>query len=513
MLSHVLWAAVLFLTTTVLGKDIILKPTIHGKFEVCLVFIQGAEITPEQYIPLAQNIQNTSNYSLWIGIPDFTFNFPEPIEISGEVERILKSLKSAGMNTTDVVFAAHSLGGVMLQDYLFDNPKMGFAQVLMGSYLLRKYRNQSYPIPTLTIGAELDGLCRITRIMEAFYHKIYTSSNVTEAIGSFPVTIIEGMSHMQFASGNPPILVKDKDLRPEISYKQAHQEVAALVSAFISLHLGQQSSFTTLSQSVENAGVFMKPILDAFLVEGYHNFKPPCNSNPPSPLCTVGSQWSEHAQIIMGGDALENIHILDSDAFHPVDQIDPVHLPHIDNNCSAPNNACVLHTSTVTQNVYDELDKFDTGTVPISASEMRVKMSSRQAMMEAAGYKNVNFNSSDGSSLCKVINQNSYDWALNSSSLTTKSRFQKYGVPYIMGEDEGPYNIGPLWIWDPLKYEKISNSSGGTVAVEIRSPMLRTPLDFFIKVSAGFHYCKLLSPARAMEWVYVDGLRDHYGIK
>ena len=22
-----------------------------------------------------------------------------------------------------------------------------------------------------------------------------------------------------------------------------------------------------------------------------------------------------------------------------------------------------------------------------------------------------------------------------------------------------------------------------------------------------FHYCKLLSPARAMEWVYVDGLR------
>lgn len=25
--------------------------------------------------------------------------------------------------------------------------------------------------------------------------------------------------------------------------------------------------------------------------------------------------------------------------------------------------------------------------------------------------------------------------------------------------------------------------------------------------SAGFHYCKLLSPARIMEWIYVDGLR------
>ena len=24
-----------------------------------------------------------------------------------------------------------------------------------------------------------------------------------------------------------------------------------------------------------------------------------------------------------------------------------------------------------------------------------------------------------------------------------------------------------------------------------------------------FRYCKLLSPARAMEWIYVDGLRRH----
>ena len=28
--------------------------------------------------------------------------------------------------------------------------------------------------------------------------------------------------------------------------------------------------------------------------------------------------------------------------------------------------------------------------------------------------------------------------------------------------------------------------------------------------SAGFHYCKLLSPAKALEWMYVDGLRLNY---
>ena len=25
--------------------------------------------------------------------------------------------------------------------------------------------------------------------------------------------------------------------------------------------------------------------------------------------------------------------------------------------------------------------------------------------------------------------------------------------------------------------------------------------------TVGYHYCKLLSPARAMEWIYVDGLK------
>jgi len=43
--------------------------------------------------------------------------------------------------------------------------------------------------------------------------------------------------------------------------------------------------------------------------------------------------------------------------------------------------------------------------------------------------------------------------------------------------------------------------------------MMRTPTDYFIEAAAGFHYCKLISPFRAMEWMYVDGLYDHNGYK
>ena len=492
------------------GDDVILKPLKQGRPQVGMVFIQGAQIKPEQYIPLATAIQNASNNSLWVGIPDFTFDIPEPIEISEKVERVIKSLQMAGMNTTSIFFAAHSLGGISLQDYLYKNPSMGFAQVLMGSFLMRKYRNQTYPVPTLTIGGELDGLCRVTRIMEAYYHSIMHSGNRNDSIKSCPVTIIEGMSHMQFASGDPPQLVKDRDLRPEISYEQAHKAVASVVKAFFELHLGRSGSFSIIAKAVDNTGLFMVPIVTAFELEGYHNFKPPCNGNPPSQACTLGSKWSEHAQDIMG--SLKEAILNDSDAFHPVWQINPVHLPHIMNKCSSPTKGCMLQTKSVTQNIYDELDKMDTGYVPISASEMRVKMSSRQAIMEAAGYPNVNFNTSDGSSICKIINQASYNWALLNASKITVMRFQKFGEPYVMGEDEGPYNAGPLWIWDPLRYHKTQNSSNDDI-IEIRSPMMRTPTDYFLKPAAGFHYCKLLSPARAMEWLYVDGLRDHYNIK
>ena len=31
--------------------------------------------------------------------------------------------------------------------------------------------------------------------------------------------------------------------------------------------------------------------------------------------------------------------------------------------------------------------------------------------------------------------------------------------------------------------------------------------------TVGYHYCKILSPARAMEWIYIDGLKVTDGDK
>jgi hypothetical protein len=47
----------------------------------------------------------------------------------------------------------------------------------------------------------------------------------------------------------------------------------------------------------------------------------------------------------------------------------------------------------------------------------------------------------------------------------------------------------------------------------VKSAMMRTPTDYWISSAAGFHYCKVLSPFAALEWMMVDALFDHDGIK
>jgi len=43
--------------------------------------------------------------------------------------------------------------------------------------------------------------------------------------------------------------------------------------------------------------------------------------------------------------------------------------------------------------------------------------------------------------------------------------------------------------------------------------MMRTPTDYPIEAASGFHYCKVLSPFRALEWIYVDSQKDRGSIK
>ena len=508
--------SILFLSLAVLhlivAENVIYKPIKTGQ-EVALIMIQGAQVTTDQYAPLMKAIQLTSEYSLWIGVPQYPLDTVEPLVIESGIQRILGQMKSQGMNTSILFFAGHSLGGAMLQDYVHSNPNGIKGQILMGSYLERKYKDQSYPIPTATMGGELDGLTRVTRLMESYYHYILNPYPGNEP-NLFPVVVIPGMSHMQFASGSPPFLVREKDLKPEISYNEAHSITANLTTAFMRSVLGGETNPNRskyIQQYIDSTGDFLKPLLLAFEMEGYYHFKPPCYDDPPSPKCTTGCPWSEIvSQRIMGG-LPNNNSIQNKDSFHPASEVYPKdYLPKVLNNCSTYSPSCILNTTTVSQCIYEVIDdKLDTGFFPTSASEIITKLSSRQKIMEAAGMGKVDFNKTDGGSICKKINEYTYSWALANAGSNTLARFKKLGEPMVFGEDKLENN-GLVWIYYPLEYNQTTNN--GKTVLKITSLTLRTPTEFIIPIAGGFHFCKVLSPARAMEWIYVDGLRLHDSI-
>lgn len=249
-------------------------------------------------------------------------------------------------------------------------------------------------------------------------------------------------------------------------------------------------------------------MIDAMKMEGFYGTKPPCYDHvlinrKDDPTCLHGAPWNaEFSQTIMAGDLPSGTHWNNDDNFHRVDTIDPVHLPEIDNTCSG--GSCEVESITVTENIYGNMDKLDTGKYPISASEMKTKLSSRQNSQKHAGDANPDFHDSDEvGNRCADINDKSIAWAYNKLSKSAKKRYDALGVKMVTGDDLGPYNAGPLWIWTYMKYTQSKDNK----TYMVQSPMMRTPITYKIAAARGFHYCKVLSPFRAIEWMYTDGLK------
>merc|ERR1712176_874039 len=125
---------------------------------------------------------------------------------------------------------------------------------------------------------------------------------------------------------------------------------------------------------------------------------------------------------------------------------------------------------------------------------------SRQLVQWHAGHKDASFDLDKNLERCQEINQASLDWALKNADQHAMQLYNKYGQKMVIVEDSGPYNAGPLWIWTYLKYEDNADKT----EVHISSPTMYTALDFWEVQVQGEHYCKLLSPYRALEWIYVD---------
>merc|ERR1712238_532038 len=81
----------------------------------------------------------------------------------------------------------------------------------------------------------------------------------------------------------------------------------------------------------------------------------------------------------------------------------------------------------------------------------------------------------------------------------TRKRFEAHGQKLAF--DATAYKgAGPLWVYGQMSWKEQSDGK-----MHVRSTGLLTGVGD--REIDGNHYCKLLSPARAMEWIYVESLR------
>ena len=551
---RILISAVLLLAH---GDDSFFLPPLEGKQgpELALILVQGASSPVTGYKPVGEAIQKASPFKVWVGVPQHLFDLAE-FQFEAKVNDMLKQMENAGMKADHKVMMGHSLGAVQSQFYAAGSGQGKIdALVLTAGTVLRKYRNSTKLPPTLTIDGDLDGLLRITRQAEAYFHQVIKVGGADAPGLNRPVVLLEGLDHWSFSSGDRPSNVKKNDIQPEVTVEAGHAMIGEVVADYMSSLFGSDeekaAAGTKIVGAVKQTGELVEPVLAALHLEGYHYLNPPCNSDyptnptcqyakypdksllppagPPKPMppadCTCGSDWVANtaANIVAGFEETpaSQAKLVTKDAFHDVSDVRPFHLPHIfepqpGTACSDP-STCFINATTVSMPIYDFKDDFDTGLWPVTASEFRTKFKSREALQQAAGLKDVNYTATDelNTEICKSINQAAYDWALKAASSTARDRFLKHGQPLVFVEDKksgfGPR--GPTWIHDALSFTPSQDKK--TVAVQSHYfPLKNKKLgDVPFIQTVGYHYCKLLSPARAMEWIYVDGLKEFYGTR
>ena len=263
-----------------LAKEVLLPPPSGATGDdVAIIWIHGASCDPEAYTSFVEEAQSQmadAGKRLWIGIPEFILDTPEPILIDHYFEGALSDLKGMGFAGDNVFIAGHSLGGVMAQNYAKGKADSIKGQVIMGSVLLRSNHSINddgkthfdYDVPTLTLGGTKDGLMRVTRLAEAYWHQY---DNIEDAQkGMFPIFAVEGTSHMSYMSGTPPSAVKKRDLKPTIDETTAHKMFGAEIIKFLNANLDGTS------YSENTSGDVLSGLVEGFVMEGSYQMKDPC---------------------------------------------------------------------------------------------------------------------------------------------------------------------------------------------------------------------------------------------
>ena len=352
---------------------------------------------------------------------------------------------------------------------------------MLGACLARTTKLQDYPLPVLTLGAELDGITRITRVAEEYAKLKQELKTSFLALYKTPVILIEGGNHAQFASGKMPFILSDEDLTPDLKEQEARVQIAKHVNSFIT---------ATFVSSTDMKDTALEELEEAFL-NADKKFQPFLYTKELDEKDGF-SQWTVLAQEHFAQEFAHQIQIENEIG-------DEIWFFRSSPSIRVYNGRVIVKTTSLLD--YKENNMLVVTAIE-SPIEINIKLKSKDAIWKAVVKQN-NSSHLDGPKLslkakpntCKSLNEYALDLALKLSSPAARDRYKAQGRPMIF-EDDNVVSFGFLWALTPLK------TSEDADGLHVKAIARVTP-------AIGLHYCKVITPYRAMEWINIDSLRKY----
>ncbi|CAL4065580.1 unnamed protein product [Meganyctiphanes norvegica] len=425
---------------------------------------------------LGSAIQSASSLKLWVAlIGPFMLDIPSLEEASLYINEALVSLQEMGADTEHVIAAGHGMGGHVAENWAVDWFGNARALIMMARQPDLVDPNLDH-LPYLLISGDLDGIRVVTGVWEDY--KRLESSLWLQPDNMFtrPVIVLEDVNHQHFSSGTPSSIMLDRDILSPIGYDEAHRTIATHVSAFLSVAVEENSDSVeaakeVLEEAYVNTGAIFKALSEMSALTGGAG----------------RSEWSEESQRIIVAlmDAYQDTLIVEDKAwFDESGLVGGFPLLNLTDDGRAN-----ITTLTYINQPFQSIGNH-------TVLELAVKLKSQEAVKELLGPLDVEFGEP---TTCKDINQVALDIAIAAASRQVQDRFVSRGHPVTLLADDVKLT-GPGWYTASLYYNLTKEG------LYIQSPSLPTNVNVGLGLG-GMHYCWLLPPLRALEYVLVDALR------